>query len=139
MPIRFFNEDIFFSIGSPVKHKKWLIKVIEDEGYILSEINITFCSDRHLLKINKEFLNHDYFTDIITFDYSSGNTISGELFISVERVKENSKFHKNLFFEELDRVLIHGILHLLKYKDNNKPNIDTIRKKEDLWLSLRSF
>jgi rRNA maturation RNase YbeY len=105
-------------------------------GLVMGDINFIFCSDEYLLKINKQFLNHDYYTDIITFDYSSDTLLSGDLFISVERVLENSKIYKTVFQEELRRVMIHGILHLMGYKDSTNEESQKMREAENGALSL---
>ena len=94
-----------------------------------------FCSDAYLLKMNQEHLQHDYYTDIITFDYSSGDEISGDLFISVDRVRDNAKQHKQLFFSELVRVIAHGHLHLIGFKDKTKSQQLEMRAQEAIWMS----
>jgi len=111
-----------------------IIDLIILEGKMEGEISIIFCTDDYLLKINKDFLNHDYYTDIITFNYVSGNIISGDLFISIERVKENAKFFNVKFIEELERVILHGILHLIGYDDKTTEQKEEIRKKENYYL-----
>ncbi len=111
-----------------------IIDLIILEGKKEGEISIIFCTDDYLLKINKDFLNHDYYTDIITFNYVSGNIISGDLFISVERVKENAKAFNVKFIEELERVILHGILHLIGYDDKTTEQKEEIRKKENYYL-----
>ena len=101
-----------------------------------SRLHIIFCSDDYLLDINKKYLNHDYFTDIITFNYNENNTIIGDLFISVDRVKENAKELKVDFNNELFRVIIHGVLHLCGYNDKTQDQLKEIRTKEDEFLGL---
>jgi len=136
MPIRFFSEEIEFKIESPRKTAKWIIESAKRERKSVLDVNYVFCSDSYLLSINKEFLSHDTFTDIITFDDSKGKSISGEIYISLERVKENSIKFNSSFQDELLRVMIHGILHLSGYKDKLASEILTMRKKEEAYLSL---
>lgn len=109
--------------------------LVEDEGYKLETIHIIFCSDTYLLNINNEFLNHDYYTDIITFDYSQDNSINGELYISYERIKENSLQHKVPLKEELFRVIFHGMLHLSGYKDKSVKDKKIMTGKENFYLT----
>ena len=103
----------------------------------LGDINIIFCSDNYVLDVNIKYLSHDYFTDIITFDYCEGNTLSGDLFISVDSVKENSIFYNTEFQTELNRVIVHGVLHLAGYDDHSDEDIKIMRTKEDYYLSFR--
>ncbi len=118
--------------------KQWIKTIVENNKKEVGEISYIFCSDEQLLEINKEFLNHDYYTDIITFDYSEGDIVSGDLFISIERIKDNAKILKNSYQEELHRVIIHGILHLLGYKDKTELESENMRKLEDECLSILS-
>lgn len=135
--ITFNTEDVKFTLKNKTLLKQWIASTIEKKKRKTGEIAFIFCSDEHLLNINNEFLNHDTFTDIITFDYSKENhllPISGDIFISVDRVKENaSKFSKS-FEVELHRVIIHGILHLLGYTDKTKTTKAEMTKQEDLCL-----
>ena len=108
--------------------------IIDNEGFIEENIVIIFCSDNFLLELNKKYLNHDYFTDIITFSYSVKNDISGDLFISVDRVKENSFKHGVSFEKELERVVYHGVLHLCGYKDKTPQEAHEMRSKENYYL-----
>ncbi len=108
--------------------------LIEDEKKNEGELNLVFCSDDYLLEINKKHLNHDYYTDIITFDYSIGNKISGDLLISVDRVKENAKNFSVSFSQELNRVVIHGVLHLCGYKDKTEDEKKQMRNLENKYL-----
>ncbi len=137
MPIRFFSEEIEFKILNPNKVKAWLIQSANQERKEITEISYIFCSDPYLLKLNQEYLNHDTLTDIITFDYSQGNKLSGEIYISIDRVMENSQKFDSGFVDELHRVMIHGVLHLCGYKDKNQPDKTLMRKKEDAYLSLQ--
>ncbi|MBX2964936.1 MAG: rRNA maturation RNase YbeY [Cyclobacteriaceae bacterium] len=135
--VQFFSEKVVFKLPSQRKTANWLKKVIESEGCLQGEINFIFCSDSYLLKINKEYLNHNTLTDIITFDYSEGELIQGDIFISIHRVKENAKIFDVSVDSELHRVMVHGVLHLLGYKDKSASQKATMRRKEDAYLSLR--
>ena len=115
----------------------WLENIIYSEKKIPGEIVFVFCDDQYLLKKNIEFLKHNSLTDVITFDYSQKNKISGDILISIDRVKENAKIYNTTFLNELNRVMAHGLLHLLGYKDKTKKDIKLMRKKEDLYLSTR--
>ncbi|MBI1770043.1 MAG: rRNA maturation RNase YbeY [Bacteroidetes bacterium] len=137
MPIRFFCEEIEFKISNPKKVKDWLRQSASRERREIGEINYVFCSDQYLLKLNQQYLNHKTLTDIITFDYSEGKTVSGEIYMSIERVTENSAKFGCEFEDELHRVMIHGALHLCGYKDKSSSDKTLMRKKEDAYLSLR--
>lgn len=115
----------------------WLENIIYSEKKIPGEIVFVFCDDPYLLKKNIEFLKHNSLTDVITFDYSQKNKISGDILISIDRVKENAKIYNTTFLNELNRVMAHGLLHLLGYKDKTKKDIKLMRKKEDLYLLSR--
>jgi rRNA maturation RNase YbeY len=114
----------------------WISKVINSEGKKEGEINYIFCDDEYLLRINQEHLQHDYYTDIISFDYTMGNEISGDMFISIERVKENAIDFNVSFDEELRRVLVHGVLHYCGYKDKSEEDESLMRSKEDEKLAM---
>ncbi|MDY3520055.1 rRNA maturation RNase YbeY [Riemerella anatipestifer] len=132
--IQFFFEEIEpISISTDIS--KWLEQIILSEQKKLGKINYIFCDDEYLLKINQEHLQHDYYTDIITFDYVRGNTISGDIFVSVERVKDNASTLSKDYQSEFLRVLAHGVLHLCGYKDKTEEDIKTMRGKEDFYLS----
>ncbi|MEJ2004105.1 MAG: rRNA maturation RNase YbeY [Cyclobacteriaceae bacterium] len=136
--ISFFTEDITFDTGKTKSRKAWIKSIIEQEGFQPGDINYIFCSDEYLWKINMEYLNHDTYTDIITFDQSeSEKEISGDIYISIERLEEKSRDHRSPFDDELDRLLIHGILHLCGYSDHSQEEKNLMRKKEDACLSLR--
>ena len=135
MAIHFHNEDVIASFNKTTV-TEWLNSCIQDLDYKTGEISIIFCSDDYLLDINKKYLNHDYFTDIITFNYNENNTIIGDLFISIDRVKENAKELKVDFNNELFRVIIHGVLHLCGYNDKTQDQQKEIRTKEDEYLVL---
>ena len=104
----------------------------------LGDINIIFCSDNYILDINIKYLQHDYFTDIITFDYCEGKKLSGDLFISIDSVRENSEHYGTEFADELNRVMVHGVLHLIGYDDHTEEDIKVMRSKEDYYLNLRA-
>ena len=129
-------EDTVFQFKSKVKTRKWLSIVAQSEIRRLGQINIIFCSDNYLLDINQRFLQHDYFTDIITFDYCKADVLSGDLFISVDSVRENSIEYCSEFSEELSRVIVHGLLHLIGYDDHSEKDRKLMRKKEDYYLSI---
>lgn len=135
--IFFHFEDIKLNINN-LNHKSlWIKDVVNQKNKELGELNIIFCSDNYLLKINQDHLDHNYYTDIITFDYVFENTISGDLFISIERIDDNAKNLNVSFNDELDRVIIHGVLHLLGYKDKSMADKLKIRAEEDFCLTLR--
>lgn len=117
----------------------WFTQVCEVEHKTLGEITVVFCSDEYLLEMNRTHLNHDYYTDIITFDYSVENEVSGDLFISVDRVADNAHELSNAFTDELNRVCVHGLLHLCGYKDKSPDEESLMRAKEDEMLELRVF
>ena len=134
MPIKFFNEDTKFQLKERTRLKNWIDKVIQDEGLILGDINYIYTSDDYLLKINKEYLSHDYYTDIVTFNYCEEPTINGDIFISIDTIKNNSTRFDVSFVEELHRVMIHGILHLMGYDDQNYEEKAAMRQKENYYL-----
>ena len=111
--------------------------VAESEIRRIGDGNIIFCSDNYILDVNLKYLQHDYFTDIITFDYCENNVLSGDLFISVDSVRENSVFYNTEFEDELNRVMVHGILHLIGYDDHTEEDQKVMREKENYYLSLR--
>ena len=138
--IFFFKEGIKFRFPDKDNLEKWITKGIRKEKFKVSNINFIFCNDVYLKKINKKHLSHDYNTDIITFDNSvERKTIEGDIFISIDRIKQNSIAYKTTFRDELHRVLAHGILHLLGYDDKDESGKIEMRKMEDRWLDLRAF
>ncbi|WP_291399655.1 rRNA maturation RNase YbeY [Daejeonella sp.] len=140
LAIRFFTEDISFSLKNKALVRKWIKQTIIDESHKLRELNFIFCSDQYLLSINQQFLNHDTYTDIITFDNSDKEgLIIGDIFISVDRVQENAASFKTKLEDELQRVMIHGTLHLLGYPDKGKEAKAIMTQKEDFYLSKRGF
>ena len=126
-----FNSETSFTLKNQKKLLKWISDVISSEGLQVGEINYIFCDDSYLNKINQEFLNHDTFTDIISFDYTLGKEVGGDIFISIERVLENAEKFNEVFETELHRVMIHGILHFMGYKDKTKKEKTLMRTKED--------
>lgn len=131
MAVSFQNQDIVFLLKDKLKLKSWIKRIVELEKKKLGQVNFVFTSDETLLETNKKFLNHDTYTDIITFDSCQGDTIHGDILISTERVKENAEKFKADFETELRRVMIHGVLHLCGYKDKSPKDIAVMRKKEE--------
>ncbi len=129
-----FNYETAFSLDNEAQLSDWIVKVISEEGCKLEEINYIFCDDEYLLKLNVEFLNHDTLTDIISFDYSVGKIIQGDIFISIERVKDNAIDFKVSTLEELYRVMVHGVLHYCGYKDKSESEERLMRQKENHYL-----
>lgn len=136
--IYFFNEDIDFTLKNQHIISNWISIVISQENKTLGEINYIFCSDNYLLELNQNYLKHDTYTDVITFDYVEGNLISGDIFISIDRIVENAKNIETTFDNELSRVMIHGVLHLIGYRDKTPDELQVIRGKEDFYLALQS-
>ncbi|MBQ8035001.1 MAG: rRNA maturation RNase YbeY [Bacteroidales bacterium] len=134
--IRYFQKDTSFDLKSKLVIKKWIKSVIGQSGKRCRDINVIFCSDPSILEINIQFLGHDYYTDIITFDYCEGKDISGELYISIDTVQANAVEYGEDFDRELHRVIIHGILHLLGWDDHSEEDIKEMRKAEDSALNL---
>lgn len=139
MAVRFFSEEIKFKLPHPRKTSNWIIETIGKEKSELGDLNFIFCSDSYLHSLNQEYLHHDTLTDIVTFDQREhkDQPLSGDIYISIDRIKENaSKFGEPLE-KELHRVIIHGVLHLLGYKDKKPADKVLMRKKEEAYLSLR--
>lgn len=133
--IEFFHEGDF-SLSSIDDYSHWINRIIESEKFFLGDINYIFCEDDYLVKINQKHLGHNSFTDIITFDYSEGQVVSGDIFISTERVADNANIFNRTFQEELLRVMAHGILHLLGYNDKTKDQVKVMRNKEEEMIKL---
>ncbi len=131
--IQFFYENLPETVST--EYKAWLEDIILSEDKKLGEINYIFCDDEYLLKVNQDYLQHDYYTDIITFDYVKGKTISGEIFVSLQRISDNASTLSKEYEEELRRVLAHGILHLSGYKDKTEEEEQLMRSKEDFYLA----
>lgn len=134
--INLFFEDVEIPGLNSEFFCSWLSDVCEQEGKVLGEVNLIFCSDEYLLDVNQKYLNHDYYTDIITFDYNEGNLIFGDLFISKDRVLDNAQTMGVDFQVELNRVVVHGVLHLLGYKDKSEEDEAQMRVKENWALGL---
>lgn len=138
--IFFFKEDTSYQLRARTEIRHWLNTIARKEKYSITELNYIFCSDEYLLQVNKDYLQHDYYTDIITFDNSERKGhIEGDIFISIDRVKENAITQKTSLKDELQRVMAHGLLHLTGYKDKTTAEQTLMRKKEDAALSLRQF
>ncbi|MBR9913563.1 MAG: rRNA maturation RNase YbeY [Algicola sp.] len=133
-----FNYETDFQLENQKVLSEWISNTIQSEGCKAGEINYIFCDDAYLYKLNLEYLNHDTLTDIISFDYSVGKELHGDIYISVERVTENAKDFKVSFHNELHRVMIHGILHYCGYKDKTDKDAELMRKKEDDYLNTLS-
>ncbi len=136
--VSYFTEDIKFEFKRKRLTSRWLKFVAESETKRLGDISVIFCSDNYILDINIKYLGHDYFTDIITFDYCEGKTLSGDLFISIDSVRENASFYGVDFDDELNRVIVHGLLHLIGYDDHTEEDIATMRAKENYYLGILS-
>ena len=135
--IIFFNEDINFKFQGKNNFKAWLKNVADKEGFKIKNLNYIFCSDEYLHKINVDYLDHDTFTDIITFDNSEDETtIEGDIFVSIERVKENSQKLNTVFDEELKRVIVHGLLHLCGYDDHSVEDKAEMRRLEGEYILI---
>ncbi|NBB19739.1 rRNA maturation RNase YbeY [Runella sp. CRIBMP] len=133
--IQFFIEDVDFKVPQSRKTKSWLQSIIKAEGFSLNQLNYIFCSDEYLLNVNRQYLDHDFYTDIITFDNSEEEAVvEGDIFISIDRVKDNAQELNKPFEEELRRVLAHGILHLVGYDDKEDEQEQEMRAKEDFYL-----
>jgi rRNA maturation RNase YbeY len=136
MAIYFSTENIAFDLKNKLKVKKWISDIIKAQNKKVGDISYLFCDDAYLIEVNRTYLDHDTYTDIITFDYVEGDLISGDIMISVERVKENAQLFNTSFDQELHRVIIHGILHLLGQGDKTDKQAAQMRKKEEAALAL---
>lgn len=140
MAINFFNEEIDFKLNHKAKLKTWIKKTVEEEGFKLKDVNFVLCSDDYLLEINKQYLNHNTYTDIVTFDNSEKeDQIVGDIFISVDRTNENAFKFGVSGDTELHRVIIHGILHLCGYYDKKPEDKALMTEKENYYLGKREF
>ena len=135
--ISYYREDTTFVFKGRTLNNRWLRMVAGSEVRRIGDISIIFCSDNYILDVNMRYLQHDYFTDIITFDYCEGDKLSGDLFISVDSVRENALYYGTEFEDELNRVMVHGLLHLIGYDDHTEEEQKVMREKEDYYLSLR--
>jgi len=134
-----FNNLILWEVPVNKKVKNWIVKAILNENLKEGEVNYIFCDDNYLSDLNIKYLKHNTLTDIISFDYTIGKIISGDIFISIERVKENAELFNTKYVDELHRVMIHGVLHYCGYKDKTDEEKTQMRSKEDYYLSLRDF
>ena len=138
--IHFFEEDIAYKLKNKLKVRQWITDTIVAEGFKLQELTYVFCSDTYLLQINQQYLDHDTFTDIVTFDNSEiEGEITGDIFISIPRIQENAAIFKVSETDELHRVIIHGALHLLGYTDKSPADQKKMTEKEDYYLAKRLF
>lgn len=131
-----FNYETDFTLDNESIYEDWISRIVDSEGFELGEINYIFCDDDYLHKINVEYLNHDTLTDIISFDYSVGNILQGDIFISTERVADNAKDFNVVFDDELKRVMSHGVLHYCGYKDKSAADEALMRSKEDEKIAM---
>lgn len=131
-----FNYELDFKLEDEVVYSDWISKVISSENKNEGEINYIFCEDDYLIELNQQYLDHDTLTDIISFDYSEGNNLQGDIFISIERVRENAKDFDVPFEEELKRVLVHGVLHYCGYKDKSEEDEKLMRQKEEEKMNM---
>jgi probable rRNA maturation factor len=131
-----FNYELDFSLDNPADYKTWITSCVSNYGYTVGDLNYIFCDDAYLLKLNIEYLDHDTLTDIISFDYTVDTIVSGDIFISLERVKENALTLDVSFKDELHRVMIHGVLHYLGYKDKTTSEKEVMRAEEDTCISI---
>lgn len=137
--LNFFSEEIHYRLRNIKKLRTWVQNTIQNEGGELETINFIFTSDSYLHKINVDYLQHDTYTDIITFEYNEANMpIISDIYISIDRCRENAKNYKIKLTDEVHRIIIHGVLHLLSYKDKTKKDKELMTSKEDYYLSLRS-
>ena len=135
--VSFFTEDIRFLFKEKRLTARWLKFVAQSEAKRLGDISVVFCSDAYILDVNLQYLQHDYYTDIITFDDTEGLFIQGDLFISLDTVRANAEEYGASFEDELNRVMVHGLLHLMGYDDHTEEDIAVMRSKENYYLSLR--
>lgn len=133
--VRFFNKDIKFELKDKLLYKSWIKSVVQEHGNRVGDVNVIFCDDPYILEINNQYLGHDYYTDIITFDYSEEDLINGELYISIDTVRANAQEYNQSFPDELDRVIIHGFLHLCGLDDHSEEDIRQMREAENSSLA----
>jgi len=137
--INYYTEEVSFLVENQDKITSWITDAISSENYKLDSISYILCNDVYLLDINIKYLKHNMLTDVISFDETIGKLISGDIFISIDRVTENAKIFNNSLIDELHRVMIHGVLHFCGYKDKSATDKSVMRAKEDYYLSLRDF
>ena len=131
------TRDSKFVLKNKRINNKWLKSVAENEGKRLGDVSFIFCSDPYILEVNRQYLNHDFYTDIITFDYCEGDILSGDIVISIDTVRANAQQYGASFEEELDRVMVHGILHLIGYDDATEDQVAQMRSKENEYMTLK--
>ena len=137
MAIHFFSEEIRFTLKEKLNRKRWLTKIATNASFKIKELNYVFCSDEYLYQMNRDYLKHDTYTDIITFDNSENkDNIEGDIFVSIDRVRENAKTHNQEMETEMNRVLAHGLLHLMGYKDKTQEEATLMRIKEEESIKL---
>ncbi len=137
--INFYTQEVGFVLKNKRILKNWLKSIISEHNLKCGDINVIFCSDPYLLDINRQYLNHDYFTDIITFNFCEGKIVSGELYISIDTVKINAQSYDQIFENELYRVIVHGVLHLIGYDDITPKDSEKMTNAENLALSKLVF
>ncbi len=138
MPVTFHTEETNFDLKQKVQHKRWINQWIETQNAVCGDISYVFTSNKQIKLINKQYLNHNYFTDVITFDYTKDKQISGDIFISIDEVRSNAGIFVTEEEDELRRVMIHGVIHLLGYNDSSNEERDIMRKMENEALHLWS-
>ena len=137
MAIYFFSEEVKFVLNEKLNRKRWLKRIATNAGFNIKELNYVFCSDEYLYQMNRDYLKHDTYTDIITFDNSENkDDIEGDIFVSIDRVRENAKTHTQEVETEMNRVLAHGLLHLMGYKDKTQEEANLMRLKEEESIRL---
>ena len=137
--VRYYNDSCSYRLPEKRRTTEWLRRVAEEEGYALGDVNYIFCSAERLLEMNRQFLGHDYFTDVITFDYSDrkeARTVSGDIFIDVETVADNARIYGATTLQEMRRVVVHGVLHLCGQKDKTPRAERQMHRKEDKYLAM---
>jgi rRNA maturation RNase YbeY len=141
VPVSFHTEDILFDLPEKQKHKLWLRAWIESHDLTCGSLSFIFTSNKNLRSINRQYLNHNYFTDVITFDYREGEVLSGDIFISVEQVRKNAVSYRTKEEDELRRVMVHGVIHLQGYRDDTEEERETMHQMENdallLWLEMK--
>jgi probable rRNA maturation factor len=142
VPVTFHTEDILFDLPKKRKHKFWLRTWIESKDLICGNLSFIFTSNKNIRSINRQYLNHNYFTDVITFDYREGKVLSGDIFISVDQVRKNAVSYRTAEEEELRRVMIHGVIHLQGYRDDSEEERGTMHQMENdallLWSEMKA-
>ena len=132
--LKIYYKDVKFRLRKTKEIKNWIVQVIRSEGKEPGDLSFIFVADNYIKKINREFLNHDYYTDVIAFDYGEGNMINGEIYLGIETIKRNAKIFNSNLKNEILRVMIHGVLHLIGYNDKNENEVKKMRRREDVYL-----